>query len=112
VVVEHVADLDIGAIGEGPVGDVGLPAFVGLLGGEPDEGALGSLVRLRRDESALGQDPPDRGHRWAGVVASLDMERDGRRACFVAGLVEFLADRHDLVLDLQRRAVRAARWPP
>jgi hypothetical protein len=34
VVVEQVEDLDLGGIGEVPVGDVGLPEFIGLLGAE------------------------------------------------------------------------------
>jgi hypothetical protein len=35
VVVEEVEDLHAGAVGEVPVGGVGLPAFVGLFGLEP-----------------------------------------------------------------------------
>jgi len=34
VVVFDVEDLDVGAVGQPPVGDVGLPPLVGLLGGE------------------------------------------------------------------------------
>ena len=34
VVIEDVEDLHLGAVGQPPVGGVGLPAFVGLLGGE------------------------------------------------------------------------------
>jgi hypothetical protein len=63
VVVEDVQDLHIGAAGQAPVGDVGLPAFVGLLGGEAGVGGFGPLVRLRGDEPAGGQDAPDRAHR-------------------------------------------------
>jgi hypothetical protein len=32
VVVQQVEDLDLGAVTQGPVGDVSLPAFVGLVG--------------------------------------------------------------------------------
>jgi hypothetical protein len=35
VVVEDVEDLHRCVVGEVPVGGVGLPGFVGLLGGEP-----------------------------------------------------------------------------
>jgi hypothetical protein len=35
VVVEQVEDFHVGAVGQRPVGDVELPALVGLLGGEP-----------------------------------------------------------------------------
>ena len=34
VVVEPVEDLGVGAIGQGPMGEIGLPAFVGLVGGK------------------------------------------------------------------------------
>lgn len=36
VVVEPVQDLHVGAVGEAPVGEVGLPGLVGLGGFEPD----------------------------------------------------------------------------
>ena len=63
VVIEMVEDLDVGAVGEGPVGGVELPAFVGLVGFEADVGALGPLVRLGGDEPAAGEHPPDRRRR-------------------------------------------------
>jgi hypothetical protein len=44
VVVFDVEDLDPGAVSELPVGDVGLPAFVGLRSGEPVPGALRPLL--------------------------------------------------------------------
>ena len=99
MVVDDVEDLDVGAVGQRPVGDVGLPPFVGLLRGEAEVAALGPLVRLRGDEPAVGQDPPDRGDRRAAAVALLEMRRDRRRTGLVAGPVELLADGDDLVLD-------------
>jgi len=63
VVVEDVEDLRVGVIGEVPVGDVGLPEFVGLVGGEAFPGRAGSFVGLGCDESAFVQDPPNRGYR-------------------------------------------------
>src|SRR5215831_1544121 len=47
VVVEHVEDLDVAAVGERPMGGVGLPALVGELGAEAPEARLGPLLRLR-----------------------------------------------------------------
>ena len=38
VVVDPAEDFGVGVIGEPPVGEVGLPAFVGLFGGEADVG--------------------------------------------------------------------------
>jgi hypothetical protein len=100
VVVDPVEDLGVGAVGEEPVGDVGLPALVGLSGLESDAAALGSLVRLRDDEAAGGEDPPDRGHRRAGTVPPGQMGGDGGRAGLVAVPVEAFADGDDLILDL------------
>ena len=51
VVVEPVEDFDVGAVGEPPVGEVGLPSFVGLFGGEADVGALGSFLWCGFDEA-------------------------------------------------------------
>jgi hypothetical protein len=47
VVIDPVEDLHVGAIGQPPVGEVGLPALVGLFGGEPDVGGLGAALRCR-----------------------------------------------------------------
>ena len=46
MVIEDVEDLDVGAAGELPMGDVELPALVGLLGLEADVAAFGAFVRL------------------------------------------------------------------
>jgi hypothetical protein len=59
VVIEPGQDLGAGAAGEGVVGEVGLPALVGLLGGEPDVGGLRALARLGGDQAAAGQVPDD-----------------------------------------------------
>jgi hypothetical protein len=40
VVVDPVEDLGVGAVDKRPLGDVGLPALVGLFGGEADVAAL------------------------------------------------------------------------
>jgi hypothetical protein len=44
VVVDDVEDLHAAAVGELPVGEVGLPAFVGLIGFEPDQRRLRFLA--------------------------------------------------------------------
>jgi hypothetical protein len=102
VVIEPVQDLHVQAVGQGPVGDVALPAFVGLLGGEADVAGLGALVRLRADEPAGAQDPPDRRHRGCASVPGAQVRGDGRSAGFVPVFVEVLADLDDLVLDITR----------
>jgi hypothetical protein len=52
VVVENVQDLHLGPIGEPPVSDVGLPAFVGLLGAEPVLAGPWPFLRLRHHKPA------------------------------------------------------------
>jgi hypothetical protein len=47
VIVEDVEDLDLAAVGEAPVGDIGLPAFVGLVGAERAPRGAGPFLRLR-----------------------------------------------------------------
>ena len=44
MVVEPVDDFHAGAVGALPVGEVGLPALVGLVGFEPPIGALGRFL--------------------------------------------------------------------
>jgi hypothetical protein len=56
VVVEPVEDLGVGAVGQSPVGEVGLPAFVGLFGGEANVGAFGALAWLGVDQAVVMQD--------------------------------------------------------
>ena len=64
VVIEPVDDLHTGAVGELPVGEVGLPAFVGLVGLESAVGAFGPLLRFGGDQAGGGEDAADRGERW------------------------------------------------
>jgi hypothetical protein len=42
-------------------GEVGLPAFVGLLGGEADVGAFGALAWLGLDQVVMVEDAADGG---------------------------------------------------
>jgi hypothetical protein len=73
VVVELVQDLDVAPRTQAPMGDVRLPALVGLVGLEADDGAPGPRVRLRGDEAPTVQDPPDGGDRWSVTVASFQL---------------------------------------
>lgn len=66
VVVDDVEDLDVAAPRELPVGDVGLPPLVRLVGLEADERAFGTFLGLGGDEAPPGEDPPD--CRWRGGV--------------------------------------------
>lgn len=87
VVVEPGQDLHVAAVGEVPVGHVGLPAFVGLLGREPHEGGLGSFLRGRGHPTGPAQGPVDRRgrHRQAVVVLEVPGDRGRPRVQALAG---------------------------
>jgi hypothetical protein len=110
VIVEDVEDLHVGVIGQRPVSDVQLPAFVGLFGGEADVAAFGAFVWLGSDEASGAQDPPDRRHRGAFTVALLKVSGDRGRAGLMSVAFKVLAQRDDLVLDVFGGAPWATRW--
>lgn len=98
MVIDDVEDLD-GAVGEQPVGDVGLPAFVGLVGFEPDQRRSRAFLGSWCDEAAADKDPPDRRGRRGGAVAAVQVRGDRRRAGIQAVIDELSAQGDDLVLD-------------
>jgi hypothetical protein len=56
VVVEDVEDLDLVTVSEGPVGDIGLPALLGQLGGKRRQELFGRfwgwrVMKPRRDRT-------------------------------------------------------------
>ena len=61
VIVEPGQDLDVGAVGEAVVGEVGLPGLVRLVGFEADVGGAGPLLGLRGDQPGAVQGAVDRG---------------------------------------------------
>ncbi len=77
VVVEPGQDLDLGAVGEGPVGEVGLPALVGQVGFEVEVGGLWPFLRLGLDEAGAFQSAPDRRCGDRDVVMVLQVPGDG-----------------------------------
>ena len=115
VVVEEREDLDVGAVGQGPVGEVGLPALVRQVRLEPQVGALGSLARFRRDQPFAGQDPPDRRHRWHGPSLALQVGVQGVRAGIQARSRQLLSQSHDprdhVVVGRVRVGARSGRLP-
>ncbi|MDT5275150.1 MAG: hypothetical protein QOG95_2082, partial [Mycobacterium sp.] len=56
--------------------EIGLPAFIGLLGLETDVGAFGPFTRLRGDQGVVVQDAPDRRrHLPAGEPPWIPVQR-------------------------------------
>ena len=95
MVVEVVEDLDVAAVGEVPVGGVGLPHLVGQLGLEADEGAAGPLLRLRNDQAVTREDAPDGGHRGSAEAGDPQVVGDGGGTSIVAGVAQLLAEAND-----------------
>ena len=57
VVVKPVEDLDVAAVGEPPVREVGLPALVRQIGLEADVGGPRSFLRFHLGQTGPTQDP-------------------------------------------------------
>ena len=78
VVVQPVDDLDLSAVRETPMGEVGLPHLVGRRGLEPDPGTARALAWLSDDEAGRVEDAPDgRGRRdRAPLTAEVPGDRD------------------------------------
>jgi hypothetical protein len=89
MVVDEVQHLDVAAVGQRPVGGVGLPALVGQLGAETYIGAPGPFLGLGDDKTSPGQHPPDARHRRDQLAG----------AAFTPG--------HQVVLDSVRPGVQA-----
>ena len=108
VVVDDVEDLDVGVVGQLAVGDVGLPALVGLGGLESSPRGAGSFLGLCGDESAAAQDPPNsrHGRSFGDGRIGVQMGGDGFGAGVEPLSVEGLAQPHDGVFDLDRYCAR------
>jgi hypothetical protein len=88
----------VGVVGEPTMGEIGLPAFVGLFGGEPDVGGFGSLLRLRRDLAGRSQMSVNRRDRHDQSVMVFQMPGNGVGAVvkpFAGELVAELDDQID-----------------
>ena len=112
MIVQPGGGLDIEAVGETVVGEVGLPAFVGLFGGEPVVGGLRLLLRGRDDPAVGGQDPGDRRPRGRGHPGLLQVPVDGLGAGVMPTGDEPVAfgqdRRHGLLAGRVRGGVRSA----
>ena len=76
-VVEPAQNFDVGAGGQSPVGEVSLPAFVGLGGGEANIGRLGTFLRGGFDQAGAVEVAADGGGRDTELVVVLEVPGDG-----------------------------------
>jgi hypothetical protein len=100
VVVDQVENLDVGGVGQLPVGRVGLPHLVGQLGLEANPRGLGTLVRLGRDQAVGLEDPPDGRPRGRGSEAQAKVVGDGLRSGVMTGTGQLAPQLDDCILNL------------
>jgi hypothetical protein len=80
VVIEPAQDFCVGVVGQPPVGEVGLPAFVGLFGGKADVGGFGSFGRRGCDQAGGVQVATDRGDRHLQLMVVVQVPGDRVRS--------------------------------
>jgi hypothetical protein len=111
VVVEPGEDLDVGAISEAVVGEIGLPGFVGLFGLEADVGGLRFLLWLSDDEIVAAHDPVCGGSREPDVMVLFEVP-DGRVGAGIeSGGSKLVADAQHKFDDVNRCGVGACARP-
>ncbi len=111
MVVEPVQDLDLGPVGQAPVGEVGLPQLVGRGGLEPDPGAARALTRLGDDEPCRVEDAPDGRGRRDGETLAPQVPADRDRTGVVTTGGELGAEREDPHAHGVRRPARVGLRP-
>jgi hypothetical protein len=97
MVIQPGQDLGIGPAGERVVGEVGLPALVRLLSGEPDAGRLRPLARLRGDQPSPHQVPADRSRRHGELMVVTQVPADRVRPGIQALPGQLLAQGNDQI---------------
>ena len=97
VVIQPGQDLGAGPVRQRPVGEVGLPALVGLGGFEPQAGRSGALGRVGGDQPGPGQVAADGGGRDLDLVVVGQVPADGVRPGVQALPGQFLVQPHDQV---------------
>jgi hypothetical protein len=110
VVIEDVEDLHLGAVGEVPKGDVGLPELVGEVSLEADEGGAWPLVGLGRNQALAGEDAPDGGDSGDFGDQGDQVMGDGLGAGVMAVVDQAMAEAEDGGFGLRIDLVRAGAW--
>ena len=111
VVVEPVEDLDFTAIGQLPVGEIGLPALVGLGGFKSVVGAAWTFTWLGGDQPVVVQDAPDRRRRGHGQAGLVQVELQSERTGIESLVDETFSQPHDGDDDVVRHRARVAGRP-
>ena len=112
MVVFEVDDLDLRAVGQSEMGDVGLPALVGQRRFEADEAGLRTLLGLGSDKAPAHEDPPDGRGRRRRMTVALEVPGDGLRPGVEPTLAQPFPQTDDLVFDLVGRTRRAVMRTP
>ena len=102
VVVEPVQDLDLGPVGQAPMGEVGLPQLVWGGGLEAVPRAARALARLRRHQPGGVEDAPDGRARRDAQPLTPEVPGDGERTSVEATGGELGAQRDDTFADMVR----------
>lgn len=100
MVVEEVEDLGVGAVGEGPVGEVGLPELVGLIGGEEMSRRARTLAWLRDDQGIRAKDAVDRCAGRGGESLAFEPHGDCLSPCVLTCGGEVMAELEDALDEL------------
>lgn len=95
MVIEEVQDLGVSPVGEGPVREVRLPGFVGLVGFEAVQGRFGALLWFGGDEPGGVEDPADRGGRVRMQSFTFEVPGDRDGSGVQAGSDQFTAQVQD-----------------
>src|SRR3981081_3936373 len=111
MVIEQVQDLDVTAVGQQPVGGVGLPELVGQLGLKAYPRWLGALVWLRLDQALGLEDAPDGRPGGRPSQAEAEVVGDGLGTGVKAGLAELSPQLDDGLLNLWRGSAGARDGP-
>ena len=111
MVVEPADDLDLAAIREPPVGDVGLPQLVGRRGLEAEPRAARALARLGHDQPGGVEDPPDRRARGRPSALPPEVPGDRHGAGIEPAGGELRAQGDDPLAERLRRPARTGERP-
>ncbi len=95
MVIKPVDDFNVTAISESPVGEVGLPTLVGLVGFEAEIRRLGTLLGFRDDQALSFENAADGGLCRSSFFFSEEVGAYGTCSCVEALSGEFFPQLQD-----------------